>query len=70
MEELGERYALNRADEMIEFTHIPTSPWHKVFKEDSRPQAHIPYEYALSDEDKEAIISLAAENEELLRNYK
>lgn len=68
--DLVDRYDLKRADEMVEFTHLPTLPWHKVFEQERRPQALIPYEYALSDEDKEAILSLSAENQELLQNYK
>ena len=69
LKELADQYALSRADEMIEYTHAPTLPWHQVFEEEKRPQAQIPYAYALAAEEREAILGLALENEEMRHNY-
>lgn len=69
LNELAVSYDLSRAEEMIEATHVPTLPWHKVFEVEKQPRKRIPYEYALSDGEKDSVLSLSAENEEIRQNY-
>lgn len=68
MEELADQYVFSKAEEMIEATHVPTLPWHKVYEEQKKPTALIPYEYAFSGEE-DIISPLSVENDEIRRNY-
>ncbi|MCI0487601.1 MAG: SocA family protein [Blastocatellia bacterium] len=67
--DLSDRYALSNAEEMVEATHLPTLPWHKVYEEEGRKFSPIPYDYALDETEKESIKPLAIEHQEMLSNY-
>jgi uncharacterized phage-associated protein len=69
LESLAEEYKSSKADEMIEATHLETLPWHRVFIDEGKKQKKIPYEYALKPEEAEAVKCIAADNEEIRRNY-
>lgn len=69
METLAREYNLANADEMVEATHLPTLPWHRVYEVEGRKWQQIPYDYSLSDANREVITALAAESREMLHNY-
>lgn len=69
LEQLAAEYENTLADDMIEATHLETLPWHRVYCDEGRQQALIPYKYALKPEEFEAVLAIAAENEEILENY-
>lgn len=51
---------------MIEATHLENSPWDKVYKKESSPQAVIPYEYALRPNEREEMLKVIHEREEFI----
>ena len=69
LEGLANEYRDSTADEMIEATHLETLPWHRVFKDEKRPQAEIPYEYVLRPEEAEMMKHLSTGNREISENY-
>jgi uncharacterized phage-associated protein len=69
LERLACEFAMSNADEMVEATHLETLPWHRVYCDEGKRQSLIPYEYALKPEETEAILNIAAENEEVIHNY-
>ena len=69
LEQLAVEYKDTPADNMIEATHLETLPWHRVYWQEGRQQALIPYDYALKPEEVEAVLSIAEENEEIVKNY-
>ncbi len=70
LQDLASRYETSKADDMVEVTHLETLPWHRVFMEEGKRQAKIPYEYAMKPEEAEAIQAISKENEEIEQNYK
>ena len=63
MRDLAVTYDLAYSHEMIEATHVPTQPWHRVYEVEGRRQEKIPYEYALSEEEAELVEYLTSEYE-------
>lgn len=70
MEQLANDYKKNSSDEMIERTHLPNEPWHKVYEIEGDKSGLIPYEYAVSSDKKELTEYLANESKEVKNNYK
>lgn len=70
LHQLATEYRSSAADEMIEATHLETLPWHRVFVLEEQSQGKIPYEYALKPEEADAVKIIAADNEEIIQNYK
>jgi uncharacterized phage-associated protein len=69
LERLASEYKDKNADDMVEATHLETLPWHRVYYDEGKRQALIPYEYALKPEEADAVLSIAAENQEIVQNY-
>ncbi len=69
LHEIADRHAMDDATTMIDLTHWQTQPWHQVYEVEKRDGATIPYEYALTPEDRELILGLAQEHEEMVLNY-
>ena len=69
LRELASRYDLATAGEMVEQTHLETQPWHQVWEVEQRRFERIPYEYALSTEEREYIESITTERLEVINNY-
>lgn len=72
MEDLVNRFDMATGEEMEKFTHREGTPWHRVWEVEHRPQAEIPYEYALSGldaQDRAIVLELAEERAAFLTNY-
>jgi uncharacterized phage-associated protein len=67
---LAEQYKNVSATDIVEKTHLPNLPWHKVFKEENKPQSLIPYEYAIDTAKEEHILELAKESKEMKDAYR
>lgn len=48
-------------EEMVEKTHLPTLPWHRVHQVEENELGEIPYHYAIADDDVE-MLEMLAEN--------
>lgn len=70
MSNLAKEYENSRAKEMIEETHLENLPWHKVYHEQGRPQAEIPYDLAIRADEMQLMKRIIEEREELIRTYK
>ena len=69
MADLALEYRSARAEDMIEKTHLENLPWHRVWHDEGRKQALIPYDYALRKGEKTQAAETAREHEEIERNY-
>ena len=70
LKELANEYKDSTADEMIEATHLETLPWHRVFEDEKRRQAEIPYEYVLRPDETEMMRHVSTGNREISENYR
>lgn len=66
---LAEEYRDAVADDMIEATHVPGLPWHRVYVLEGRKREPIPYEYALSGEESVLMAEHVAERKDFLSVY-
>ncbi|HZS09217.1 MAG TPA: Panacea domain-containing protein [Blastocatellia bacterium] len=70
LKDVAYRYAMDKADEMIESTHLPTQPWHRVYNEEQKKNQLIPYEYVLDkNPHKQELLESFKEYKEMLANY-
>lgn len=69
LKDLANEYKDSTADEMIEATHLETLPWHRVFEDEKRRQAEIPYEYVLRPDEAEMMKHVSTGNREISENY-
>ncbi len=60
---LASEYLDAKADDMIEATHLENMPWDKVYNKQGKQRAEIPYEYALSINEKEEMLEIIRERE-------
>lgn len=67
MSNLVEQYKDSSADEMIEATHLENLPWYKVYELDKDRQSIIPYELALRRAEREEMLRMIAEREQVMR---
>jgi len=70
MAKLATEYRTAKSNSMVEATHIETLPWHRVYVDEGRKQAEIPYDYALREEEKEIMGFIKKENDEIIQNYR
>ena len=63
---LCERYYNSTADQMVEETHLENLPWHKVFEEQGKRQAPIPYDMALRPDEADFMRQVVEDRKELL----
>ncbi len=70
LKRLCAEYEHSLASEMVEKSHLETLPWHRVFQVERRSKALIPYDYALRKGEEDMVRFMAAENQEMLDNYK
>lgn len=66
LERLASEYREAKSEDMIEATHLENMPWDKVFNKQGMPQAEIPYEYALQINEKEEMLNIIREREEMI----
>ncbi len=69
LKEIADRYALMKADEMIDSTHLPAHPWDRVYRIEKRKNQAIPYEYAVTASADHEILQAAKEHQEMLAHY-
>ena len=70
LEELAEEYRTASADDMIEASHLENQPWHKVYVEEKRLDAIIPYDYALRADEYQEMVAAINEHKEVTDNWK
>jgi uncharacterized phage-associated protein len=70
MSEIAERFRAHTAKEMVDVTHAENAAWDKVWRGGEGRSQLIPYELVLSDEEREGIMELAAEHEEMKANFR
>lgn len=66
LESLSHEYQDTKADDMIEATHLENLPWDQVYNKEASPRAEIPYEYALRKGEKEEMLKIIHEREEMI----
>jgi len=69
MEQLASQYYETSADEIIEASHLEHKPWQRVYIQEGKKQQLIPYEYALTQKEKEVISELSQGHQEMLSNF-
>jgi uncharacterized phage-associated protein len=69
IKELAEQYKNVSATNIVEKTHLPNQPWHKVYAEENKPQHLIPYQYAIDIIKDEHILELAKESKQMKDAY-
>jgi uncharacterized phage-associated protein len=73
LDDLVNRFDMATGEEMEQWTHREGTPWYRVWTEENRHQAEIPYEYTLTklpDAEQSAIRSIAEERQAFLANYR
>lgn len=68
MKSLADEYCNARAEDMIEETHLENQPWDLVFNKQKNRQAPIPYEHALRSDEREMMLRLVKEREQLVKS--
>lgn len=61
LESLACEFEHANGDDMIEATHLENAPWDRVFNKEGKPQAVIPYEYALLASEKDEMLTYIQE---------
>lgn len=75
LKDIADRFAQSTSKEMEDWTHQEGFPWQRVFEAEGRRNAVIPFEYELdlsntTVEEKEEILDIAKEREELIAHYR
>jgi uncharacterized phage-associated protein len=65
LERLSAEYYETKSEDMIEATHLENMPWDKVYNQEKSPRAEIPYEYALRASEREEMLKIIHEREEM-----
>lgn len=66
LKSLASEYCDTKADDMIEATHLENLPWDKVYNQEGSPRTEIPYAYALRNDEREEMLKLIHEREEMV----
>lgn len=66
LESLSCEYQDTKADDMIEATHLENLPWDQVYNKEASPRAEIPYEYALKKGEKEEMLKVIRDREDMI----
>lgn len=69
LKSLAEEYESSNAEDMIEETHLENLPWDRVYRQENRKQAEIPYSYALREEEREQMMQLVEDRKELIEAF-
>ena len=70
LRQLANEYKDADAESMVEATHLENLPWAKIYEEQGRKQAEIPYDLAVRPDEREFILEIAAERDELLKRLR
>lgn len=68
LESLAKEYRDANADRMVEATHLENMPWHQIYEVEGKKQAPIPYDLAVRKDEKDSILRIAKERDELLKS--
>lgn len=66
---LADEFRDAKAEEMIEATHLPSQPWHKVYIEEGKRQQPIPYRLALAESEAEAMDEVIRERQDFVSHF-
>ena len=66
LEKLATEYGDKKSDDMIEATHLENMPWDKVYNQNGMKRAEIPYDYALAINERDEMLTIIREREEML----
>lgn len=66
LESLANEYHSTKSEDIIEATHLENLPWDRVYRKESSPRAEIPYEYALRNDEREQMLEIIREREEMI----
>nr|VFK13416.1 MAG: hypothetical protein BECKLFY1418C_GA0070996_100333 [Candidatus Kentron sp. LFY] len=69
LEKFGREYAGSRVQEMVEATHLESSPWHEAYEVGGLRQQAIPYELALKKSEYGQLMKNVIDNKEFEENY-
>lgn len=67
LDKLVSEYKNSKAEDMIEATHLENMPWDRVYNKEHNPRGVIPYEYALKVNEREEMLQLIKEREEMIK---
>lgn len=70
LQRLASEYRDSDAESMIEATHLENLPWHKIYYEQERRQAEIPYDLAVRKDEVDIVRQVADERAELLEKLR
>ena len=70
MRQLATEFRDHDSEDMIEATHLENMPWDRVYNKQAQRQAPIPYELALRADEKDALLNVAKDREELLNSLR
>jgi uncharacterized phage-associated protein len=70
LEALAKEYRDSDADSMGEATHLENLPWYKIYVEQGKKQAEIPYSLAVRKDETDLVMRVASERKELLERLK
>ena len=68
LERLSYEYRDANANKMVEATHLENMPWHQVYEVEGKKQAEIPYELAVRKDEKETVMRVAKERDEVIKS--
>jgi len=66
LERLSSEYFDTKSEDMTEATHLENMPWDRVYNQEKSPRAEIPYEYALLSGERQEMLNIIREREELI----
>ncbi|MGE4532096.1 Panacea domain-containing protein [Halomonas sp.] len=66
MERLAREFEDTKAEDMIEATHLENQPWDRVWNQYGGRQEQIPYELAVRDQEREAVLAVARGHREVM----
>ena len=70
LKSLADEYRDADSESMVEATHLENLPWNKIYKEQGRRQAEIPYDLAIRSDERVLVTRVAEERAELLDRLK
>ncbi len=69
IQRLADEFRDTQADDMIEATHLENQPWHRIYVDEGRRQARIPYELAVRQQESESMQDVIAERRAFVEHF-
>ncbi|HEV2508602.1 Panacea domain-containing protein [Bosea sp. (in: a-proteobacteria)] len=70
LKNLAEEYKNADANSMIEATHLENLPWDKIYNQDRKKQQIIPYELSIRNDERDRLIKIVNDRQELLEKLR